>query len=825
MSEIKHLSYENATEQIFTLTVTDGAHAGVYEIEKPDGFDEADIIVDINEDYFNIDNFILGETEKINFLQYSNGLAYDIVKKVYEEQGSDGRIVFGWQAVNGTNNYDLLGDGYELNLNKYKNTFEKSMMKIETEIKKREVENKFLTREDVSVNLFSEKDLDNLPADPLILEDAYYKEGVRKKGNFYFFDLNQPMMGSVAFFLGYTDVWQFVYTRSDGAEIGDNANTSSGYLCFFATQSKYQGVMLSTLSGLPDVKIEISNMWVMAVRKVSDGNRPNFEMNAVIKNGATVVRKIHLEDFTDIANADDSTRQELKILNKVYKVGALSPNESIELLYESKDGVRAGFFAPDTNTSIEITSNLSTPLKKIKMLRLKPAIERLARLYSGVDLPVQSTVLSAGGYYYNTAVSTGFFMRGLPDVYNPNKITTSFKTLFYESASKLLALGFDLHDDKIVIEDISYFFKNIETYDFTDKAIIDEGYSTENDVDDSYNHLIFGSKKFSTNKRSDLLNYNTKIEALTPLKSVKTKFDKQTDAIIDEYKIAELVTDKSTSTNNNDDDLVMIDMVHVDNYIDEGVLTDATHMEEDGYLWIYSYEVPFDILPISVGGNLEITSGLNTGTWGILEINKYKIKLNKTSGIQTGNSETPVRFVVSDILKNRTNEGFATPIVGVSNELSATNLRHNPKYQMARWFPFYGPGLSKKADTEEIIVTDYKNNGDVILEPISPELENELQGETELKANETLERLRENREVFFTGEKVEVTLHNVLFYEFFACFNEWRYGEKNRGYISVTVPEGTLHIYPFASKGFDFKGKFNELTIRGKKKALLPPID
>ena len=30
-------------------------------------------------------------------------------------------------------------------------------MKIETEIKKREVQNKFLTREDVSVNLFSEK--------------------------------------------------------------------------------------------------------------------------------------------------------------------------------------------------------------------------------------------------------------------------------------------------------------------------------------------------------------------------------------------------------------------------------------------------------------------------------------------------------------------------------------------------------------------------------------------------------------------------------------------------------------------------------------------
>ena len=35
-----------------------------------------------------------------------------------------------------------------------------------------------------------------------------------------------------------------------------------------------------------------------------------------------------------------------------------------------------------------------------------------------------------------------------------SEITTSFKTLFYESAAKLLALGFDLQDDKIIIEDI-----------------------------------------------------------------------------------------------------------------------------------------------------------------------------------------------------------------------------------------------------------------------------------------------------------------------------------------------------------------------------------
>ena len=813
MSEIKHLLYENNTEQIFTLTVEDSAFAGVYDIESPDQFNETNTIVDINEEFFNIDNFIIGDSLKIGFLQYSNKVGFDIVKKVYEEKGSDGKIIFGWTAKNGTTEYDLLGDGYELNLNKYVEKYEKSMLKIETEIKKREVQNKFLSREDVSVNLFSEKDLDNLPCEPLVLDDVYFKEGVRTKSNFYFYDSSQFLFAS-----NIKTVFQFVYIRSDGFELGNNTNDASGYYqSFGGVVDKYKGVLLSTISELPNVSVEISNLSVLAVRFLADP-QPNFEFNAVIKLGATVVRKVKLEDFTTISPDATYKIQELKITNKKYLIGNLKSGESIELLFESKNSDGAGFISVDTNTSFEITADLTTPLRKTKVIRLKDAIERLSRLYSGVNLPVQSTIISPGGYYFNTAISTGMFMRALPDIYNTDKITTSFKELFYESASKLLALGFDLQDDKIIVEDISYFFKDLETFDFTDKEFIQDEYTVENDIDNSYNQLLFGSKKYSTNKRSDLLNYNTKLEALTPLKSVKTKFDKTINAIIDEDKISEMILDKSTSTNDNDDDLIIFDVVHVDNYEDEGILSDAVHYSEDGYLWINSYETPFDILPLFVGGFLEITSGLNTGNWEILEIDKYKIRLNRTAGIQTGTTETPIKFIVSDIDKNRTDEGFVLPIMGVKDSKSATNLRHNPKYQLARWFPFYGSGLNKKIDSEEIIITNYKNNGDVTIEPDSIDLDNELQGLTVLNANEALERLREYKTPFFNGQTIEITLSEVTFNEFFECYNEWRYGENNRGYISVNGSEGLVKIYPFGSKAFDFSGQNNELTIRGKIK-------
>ena len=73
------------------------------------------------------------------------------------------------------------------------------MEKIEVEIKKREFENKFLTREDVSVNLFSEKDLDNNTAPALVLDDVYYKEGSRRLGNFYFFFPQQKLVSGKYF--------------------------------------------------------------------------------------------------------------------------------------------------------------------------------------------------------------------------------------------------------------------------------------------------------------------------------------------------------------------------------------------------------------------------------------------------------------------------------------------------------------------------------------------------------------------------------------------------------------------------------------------------
>ena len=101
------------------------------------------------------------------------------------------------------------------------------------------------------------------------------------------------------------------------------------------------------------------------------------------------------------------------------------------------------------------------------------------------------------------------------------------------------------------------------------------------------------------------------------------------------------------------------------------------------------FDPAFDLLPLKVGDNFTITDGVNAGTYGILEINRSRLKLNKTSGITEGNYNTPISFTVSNITKNRTNEGF-TALSNVKDIRTCTNLRHNPKFQLARWFGFFG---------------------------------------------------------------------------------------------------------------------------------------
>lgn len=874
MKGIKNIQYQSGVGQIFRLEVITGKYAGIHEIQEPDGFDSLDISIDVNEEYYNIDNFILGETSKIKILEYNDKEAFNIIKGVYDEQGGDGQILFRWYVVHNGVEKDILGNGFEINLNKYQLNYENSQRVIECEIKKREAQNKFYTREDTTINLFAKKNLDENPIQPIgsreiilkaeeeKIETSWWMKEYEKEEDWFQFKDWMKRYHSVQRLVKYhmpKRPFPIFYLSTETRQIGQYYNVYGGYFEFaMNTHQKYRhlnsmynvvygeyGVpLLTTNSNLANVTLSISNIrfkarqvWDydifdphnLAELRVKKAVPLTFHLIAEIEYGGGGINQRHTLHIASSEPLEGTDFGHIQFNNKQFDLGDIPAGSKVWVYLHFPNGIEwSQFYFDETHGAITISSSIDKLGRKSKVVSLFDAIDKVAENYSDGKIRLVSNILSDGGKYANQYVATGSFLRGVANIFlGEEKINTSFKSLFYEGASPLLALGFDVIEDKLIVEDIDYFFKDVQAYDLTSKDFVQENLTIENDKDISYNNLIFGTKKYSTKKKGDIFNFNTKMECSTPIKSVKKKLDKTTGFIIDEYKIQDLLDDTNDNTNDNDDDLVLIDTV-TGSYIDSGSFPDVVHSDAGGVLTLTASKSPWDTLPFKVGEKIKIVEGLNVGEYTILAIKSHTLTLDKRIGIEQGTILTKIEHTLTDVIKNRNataTDGFISA-EGVKNKRTAVNLYHNPKYHMKRWFPLFGGGLSKKPNGENIIVTNYKNNGKIEVEPDTdkiPYLPSEVDV---LNENINLERLRKSSRVLFGTENIEITLTNVTFEEFYNLYNRWRIGEDiytgekipSRGYIDVYIGGETYSIYPFGTEALQYDKGANELTIKGKIK-------
>lgn len=874
MKGIKNIQYQSGVGQVFRLEVLTGKYEGIHEIQEPDGFDALDISIDVNEEYYNIDNFILGETSKIKILEYNDKEAFNIIKGVYDEQGGDGQILFRWYVVHNGTEKDILGAGFEINLNKYQLSYENSQRVIECEIKKREAQNKFYTREDTTINLFAKKNLDENPIQPIgsreiilkaeeeKIETSWWMKEYEKEEDWFQFKDWMKRYHSVQRLVKYhmsKRPFPIFYLSTETRQIGQYYNVYGGYFEFaMNTHQKYRhlnsmynvvygeyGVpLLTTNSNLANVTLSISNIRFKARQvwdydifdphnltelRVKKAVPLTFHLIAEIEYGGGGINQRHTLHIASSEPLEGTDFGHIQFNNKQFDLGDIPAGSKVWVYLHFPNGIEwSQFFFEETRGSITISSSIDKLGRKSRVVSLFDAIDKVAENYSDGQIRLASNILSDGGKYANQYVATGSFLRGVANIFlGEEKINTSFKSLFYEGAAPLLALGFDVIENQLIVEDIDYFFKDVQAYDLTSKDFVQENLTIENDKDISYNNLIFGTKKYSTKKKGDIFNFNTKMECSTPIKSVKKKLDKTTGFIIDEYKIQDLLDDTNDNTNDNDDDLVLIDTI-TGSYVDSGSFPDVVHSDAGGVLTLTASKSPWDTLPFKVGDKIKIVEGLNVGEYTILAIKSHTLTLDKRVGIEQGTILTKIEHTLTDVIKNRNataTDGFISA-EGVKNKRTAVNLYHNPKYHMKRWFPLFGGGLSKKPNGENIIVTNYKNNGKIEVEPDTdkiPYLPSEVDV---LNENINLERLRKSSRVLFGTENIEVTLTNVSFEEFYNLYNRWRIGEDiytgekipSRGYIDVYISGETYSIYPFGTEALQYDKGANELTIKGKIK-------
>ncbi|RLJ33856.1 hypothetical protein CLU97_3345 [Chryseobacterium sp. 7] len=766
----------------------------------------------------------------------------------------------------------MLNEDYEINFNKYVQRYGKSGKYIEFEVKKRESQNKFYARKDKPIDLFATKNIDNKDISPIEPTEGIYKESDRTLESFWFYDGFYDKDDLLYYENNYgplffpTNPYFPRMRRSDDSQLGayyehfgSKVKSIIPYKNNDMVLDEEWGTMLYADGDYNDITITISNL-IFRSRRIEDNSAKPFTMYLIkgIGNNRNNYQMLSEEvimssevnnengfnwaelDISKHPNATGNAENSELILTKANFpniLTTLNRDEHIRIMIKNDSDYifdqECTFFIKNTSFSIKASINAAPPSRRVEWVNLKDAIDKVSENITDNGIRIESNVLSTG-IFNHQYITTGQFLRG--KVFNhflgQKKLEVSFETLFEKGASKLLGLGYDVYNGKIVVEDLQYWFKDVESYDFTDKDFIEEETFFSNDNDLCYNSIKTGSKKYSTQRQDDIKNFNTYTEVQTPIVSKGKTLDLQSELIIDEKKIQELILDNSSSTNNNDDDTILIDCIEKEGFTDRGTFKKLKHFNSGGFLWIQQYEQGWDTIPIVPNQNLSIiNSSLNQGTYKILEITPTKIKLNKTNNIETGEgfAEIEYRFT-SSVIKSRVglaDEGFITAI-NVLNPNTSSNLLHNPKYQLARWYPFFSGMLEKKKDTELLKTLKYKNNGKVKIET-KPELYGfGIRGEITLEDNVTLGAMRSQRNSFFTNGMQTVRLSGVTFYEYMSFMNNWRYGklesgsfnrETSRGYVSVKLHDEIIKIYPFGNGSIKYYNKDNELEIAGKIKS------
>lgn len=890
MQKISNILLEDGVDEIFQLKIIDSeSFNGTYTIQPPDGIDDTDFVVDINEETLNVENMIFGDSLKLKIYQYYDKAAFELLKQVYEERGGDSRAIFIWKIQKGNDVIDLLNEDYEVNFNKYIERYGKSGKYIEFEVKKRESQNKFYARKDKTIDLFATKNIDNKDILPVVPTKGIYKESDRTLESFWFYDGFYDNDDLLYYETDFNDnkfkpspLYFPRMRRSDDSQLGayyehfgsrvivSDSGALSSYsnidmaLVFPIPFVKTEwGTMLYAEGDYNDITITISNL-VFRSRRVQNNTPIPFTMY-LIKGYKTASSQndwpnqilaeeviwssenknenglnwSELDISTHPQATGNATNSELRLTKANFPnlLTSLSKDEHLRIMIRNNNGYvfdeEDTFIIKNTGFSIKASINATPPARRVLMVNLREAIDKISENITDNGIRIESNVLSTG-IFNHQYISTGQFLRGtvFEKYFFQTKLELNFETLFEKGAAKLLGLGYDLYNGKIVVEDLKYFFKDVESYDFTDKEFVEEETYFSNDNELCYNSIKTGGKKYSTERQDDIKNFNTFLETQTPIISKGKALDLQSELIVDEKKIQELILDTSSSTNNNDDDIILIDCLERSSFSDRGVFKKLKHFNSGGYLWIQQFEQPWDTIPIVPNQYLSIVNGgLNIGTYEILEITPTRIKLNKTTNIQTGEGFGEIEYVfTSSVIKSRVGipEEGIIKAEGVLNKNTSSNLLHNPKYQLARWFPFFSGMLEKKKGSELLKTLKYKNNGKVQIE-IVPELyEFGLQGEITLQDDVTLETMRSQKDTFFSNGIQTVRLSDVTFYEYMEFMNNWRYGklesgtfnrETSRGYVTVNLQGEIVKIFPYGNGSIKYFTKDNELEISGKIKS------
>lgn len=362
------------------------------------------------------------------------------------------------------------------------------------------------------------------------------------------------------------------------------------------------------------------------------------------------------------------------------------------------------------NCECEINANISTINSVVKGSRLYDCLSKSSEIISGlhVDAPI---ILQK---YDKIACLNAAGLRNVDNV--PFNIKT--KDLF--EACMMFAIDYKVTENDVKLGTYEQFFsdKLIKSFDVKpDKNLY---FSTNKDY--RYNSIEYRFKNYEQDKdeKNTLDAVHTEQHRLLP--NLKTKDPKQiqVDVIVDYYKIEALrklgLNPNTEETSLSDDTtLAFLEYIDLDDNHYESYNSKLYISKNVNGIKIVSYNFRWDKLGLGLSSSFEILSGSNIGNYQIVSIEPTVLTLQNI-GTQTNVSKIEIvsfQYTLENVsYVSRTNEGFSY-ISGIISPNNSCNLSMSIGRNLLNWMPFIATCTMRQLG-KKISVNFYKSNNKLV---------------------------------------------------------------------------------------------------------------
>ena len=673
---------DNGTLRHFLDFRTDGT--GLIEIDEPVGFDAASFNIEQDADRYGRDiSFAGGDTEfKFTSQQNKYGHQFEKLLEYDKNYGFESEV------------YYVLRDGlidYIVGQVDYQTKQTDEIHEFSCAIIQSTEQALLKRRNDVKVNLFSDKDLDDNDIEPIQTINVLLKA--------------KPIVGKSIWnsTVNYTDTVQLA--NADQSTIPFNSarsvveygveDTLTPFPFAFLNPVPEDFKYITAQSTLTNLKLSFENLdftlFLNTTFGITSSTQPlGGSCVLTLKLGiGQLFNNLRYSETIPIAELinDDAEIQSLDYINPLLEIdvpGMLS-GESLWIYFEFFSSTLAFNEGTSVLTSkslytMKLTATSTFIDSVTKMVRLKDATEKLSESING-DYVVNQPRFDVGGEWYDNFVFSGNMIRGL------DRFSIDWQTL--AGGISELHSDYEVDGNNIFVGKYDDFYTNNEIGSFLIhpnaefNTIFNERYTI--------NQFNFNYKSYDQDKDNDntIDGLHTETQWLLPNKLVENSKTVDVDFIRDPFLIESTRRKALSETNasvKEDDDVFIIDVVPLSPSARGGFTVALEHLWDGAnneLKMVNDGSFNWELLGFVVGTTgFVISTNNNGGTYTVTAIERTLLTLELTSANSnpfTGNTITTVSYPFNDVFyTNRTDEGFNS-IEGLIEGDNYSNLLYTPK--------------------------------------------------------------------------------------------------------------------------------------------------